>query len=41
LPKRKYTFRKNQDISFESGSLMHDDVKTQRKAARNFEELSE
>jgi L-rhamnose isomerase len=37
---RKYTFRKNQDISFESGSLMHEDEKTRKKAARNFEELS-
>jgi hypothetical protein len=39
--KRTYTFRKDQFVPFESGSFMHEEVKAQRQAARNFEELSQ
>jgi hypothetical protein len=35
---RTYTHRKGQLIPYESGSIMDDDVKNQRKAKRNFEE---
>lgn len=35
--KRKYTFRKNQPIPFESGSIMHYVEKTRKKAAKTFD----
>jgi hypothetical protein len=38
---RKYTHRKGQEFPYESHSLMDEDIKTQRKAKRNFEELCE
>lgn len=41
MPKRKYTFRKDQLIPYESGSFMHEEAKAQKQAARNFEEFSQ
>jgi hypothetical protein len=35
--KRTYTFRKGEMIPYESGSLVHEEVKTQREIAKNFE----
>jgi len=32
--KRKYTFRKGQVIPYESGSLIHQEIKAQRRTAR-------
>lgn len=32
--KRKYTFRKGQPIPYESGSLMHIEVKARRETAK-------
>lgn len=39
--KRTYTFRKDQLVPYESGSFMHEEVKSQRQAVRNFEEFSQ
>lgn len=35
--KRPYTFRKDELILYESGSLIHEIVKEQRTIARNFD----
>jgi hypothetical protein len=35
--KRTYTFRKNELIPYESGSLIHEEAKAQRKIARSFD----
>jgi hypothetical protein len=37
--KRTYTFRKNQVLPYESGSIMHEEAKAQRQIARNFNNL--
>lgn len=39
--KRKYTFRKGEIFPYESGSLIHEGVKAQRRVARNFESAFE
>jgi len=36
---RKYTHRKDQMLPYEVGSLMDADIKGQKKAKKNFEEL--
>ena len=33
-PKRKYTFKKHTPIPYESGSIMHDQIKRERKLYR-------
>jgi hypothetical protein len=33
--KRTYTFRKDEPIPYQSGSLIHESVKAERKAVRN------
>ena len=35
--KRKYTFRKGEILPYESGSFIHEEVKTQRQMAKNLE----
>jgi len=32
--KRKYTFRKDQDVPYEAGSIMHIEEKEERKARK-------
>jgi len=39
--KRQYTFRKNEPLPYESGSIIHEGVKAQRQMARNIDSAFE
>lgn len=35
--KRKYTFRKNEDVPYSSGSIMHRTIKNQKRMTKNMD----